>query len=48
MTKVRKLFWEKYTLYQFSQDEWEALCDGYAKCCLLKIVNEKKIFITNI
>ena len=48
MTEVRKLFWEKYSLDQISQDEWEALCDGCAKCCLLKIVNKNKIFITNI
>ena len=48
MTKLRKFFWEKYTLDQLSQIEWEALCDGCAKCCLLKIVNKKKIFITNI
>ncbi len=48
MTNLRKLFWERYTLDQLNQDEWEALCDGCAKCCLLKIVDKKKIFITNI
>ena len=42
MTNLRELFWEKYTLDQLNQDEWEALCDGCAKCCLLKIVDKKK------
>ena len=48
MTKLRKFFWEKYTLDQLNQDEWEALCDGCAKCCLLKICDKKKLYITNI
>ena len=48
MTNLRELFWEKYTLDQLNQDEWEALCDGCAKCCMLKLVDRKKIFITNI
>ena len=48
MTNLRKFFWEKYTLDQLNQDEWEALCDGCAKCCMLKLVDKKKIFITNI
>ncbi len=48
MTEIRKFFWEKYTLDEISQEEWETLCDGCAKCCLLKIVDKKKTFITNI
>ena len=48
MTNLRKFFWEKYTLDQLNHDEWEALCDGCAKCCLLKIFDKKKIFVTNI
>ena len=48
MTNLRRSFWEKYTLDQLNTAEWEALCDGCAKCCLLKISDEEKIFITNI
>ena len=48
MTNLRKSFCEKYSLDQLNQEEWEALCDGCAKCCLVKIIDKKKIFITNI
>ena len=48
MTNLRKFFWKKYSLDQLNQDEWEALCDGCAKCCMLKLADKKKIFITNL
>ena len=47
MTDTRESFWE-YTLDELNQEECENLCDGCSKCCLLKVVNKKKIFITNI
>ena len=33
---------EKVYTGQLKRDEWEALCDGYAKCWILKIIDKKK------
>jgi len=42
-------FWEK-PLRNLDQAQWEALCDGCGKCCLLKAEDEDdgKIYLSNI
>lgn len=35
-----KPWWETTPLSEMSETQWEALCDGCAKCCLLKLEDE--------
>ena len=37
---VRPNFWRKFPLNELTHAEWEMLCDGCGKCCLIKLENE--------
>ena len=34
-------YWREKTLQQMSQAEWEALCDGCARCCMIKLQDDE-------
>ncbi len=34
-------YWRTKTLEEMTREEWEALCDGCARCCLIKLEDEE-------
>lgn len=47
---LRPRFWETVDLADMTKTEWEALCDGCGRCCLLKLEDEdtEEVAYTNI
>ena len=43
-------FWERKLLGELNRAEWEALCDGCGRCCLVKIedADSGELFYTNV
>jgi uncharacterized protein len=43
-------FWREKTLTELSATEWESLCDGCARCCMIKLEDEDtgEVHYTNL
>ena len=50
MANAEHFFWKTRPLATLNREQWEALCDGCAKCCLHRLENTQshEIYFTNV
>lgn len=48
--QVEKPFWQTRSLAQMTREQWESLCDGCGRCCLIKLVDDltDELYFTRI
>ena len=48
--KNKAPFWKTKKLDEMSREEWESLCDGCARCCMVKLQEEEtaELFLTRL
>ena len=50
MTITEIPFWKQKALTELTNDEWELLCDGCGKCCVLKLedIETEAVYYTDV
>ncbi len=50
MSTLSPDFWKHKSLSEMNEEEWEALCDGCARCCIYRLEDEdsSEIYFTNV